>query len=230
MAKFTPGAMTGRISGSLGSTVFSHNRNGPYMRTRSVPVKATTNPATDAKARLATYSSAWAALTAAQQEAWRQFAQSVPVIDTLGQPQIMTGHQAYVGLNTRLQLAGDTALSLPPTGVGPTALTTLSLAADIGAGAFEITFAATPLGAGVRLWSRVAVVTSAGVQYIQNLLKLVDVSAAAQATGLDIQTEIEARFGTLQVGAVIHLLCSTFDGATGLLSAPLRTSAVVTTT
>jgi hypothetical protein len=74
------------------------------------------------------------------------------------------------------------------------------------------------------------VVDSAGINYVQNLRKLVKVSSKNQATGLDTQADIEARFGTLSVGQKVTIDAAAFDSTTGLLSTPLRVVGTVVST
>jgi len=230
MAKIRGGALVGEISGSIGSTVFSHNRGGAYIRNRSIPTTVTSAAALAAKAFLASASSAYASLTAAQKLSWQSWADNNPIFDSFGEKRILSGHQAYVQINRRILQAGDTQLADPPLGVAPDGLTTLTGTWDIGAGSFELAFAPTPLAANQRMWTQAAVVNSAGIKYVSNLLRLVEISSAAQATGYDIQAAIEARLGTLQVGQYVHVQLAVYDEDTGLLSRPIRTSGVVVTT
>lgn len=230
MAKFTPGPTVGAVSGSIGGTTYSRNRYGAYMRTRAKPVVSTTSEAMNAKGRLGAASEGWRALTDAQRLSWVTYAQTNPAIGSLGNQQILTGHAALVQLNTRLARAADSALSDPPVSSAPTALATLSATYDIGVGTSQINFTATPLGADDRLWVNYAVVDSVGINYIENLLKLCTVTAKAQATAYDYQSDVEARFGTLIVGQKLFIRAQVFDSVTGLLSAPLQTSGVIVST
>ena len=230
MAKFTPGPTVAAVSGSIGGTTYSRNRFGAYMRFRAIPVASGSQAALEAKNRLAVQSIAWQSQSVADRLAWQSWAQSHPVTDTLGNSQVLTGHQAFVALNCRIDKAGDTVIAVPPTAAPPDPLLTLSATWDIGAGDFAITFTATPLAATERLWIQAAVVSSPGVNYVTNLLKLVSVSALAQATGLDLESAIESRFGTLQVGDVVHLRIQVYESTTGLLSGARIVSGTVVST
>lgn len=230
MAKYTPGAAVGAISGAQGGIVFSHNRYGVYFRTRAIPTNPDTAYQQQVRGDLAACSQAWGALTAAQQEAWKTWAQVNPITDALGQQQVTTGHIAFIRCNQVLRQSADTAILVPPTVGAPGALTALSLTADIGAGDVELTTAPTPIAAGYRLWVRAAVITNPGRRYVSNLYKLVKCSDKAQATGLSIEADVIARFGTLQVGQILAVSVQVMDSATGLLSAPMIAVATVTTT
>lgn len=230
MAKFLAGPAASAISGSQGGTVYSRNRYGAYTRSRVVPVNPNSAAQQQARADLASQSTAWGALTSAQQLAWKTWAANNPIVDRLGQSQILAGNAAFIQLNSRLSRSGDTVLTSPPVTPAPNALTTLAFETDIGTADFELNFTPTPLAAGLRLWCLAAVVDSAGINYVTNLLRLTNIEAAATASPVDNQTNIEAVFGTLAAGMVVHQFVSVFDSATGLLSTPRRVSGTVTNT
>jgi len=230
MAKISPGPMAGAISGAMGGTVFSHNRYGAYIRTRAIPVNPDTEWQAQMKGILTQLTRSWSGLTDAGRAAWRTWTLSNPVTDGLGQKQVLTGHVAYIGINSRLLRAGDTVITVPPIAAAPTPLLTVTLTADIGLGGVTVAYTATPLGAGEKLWVVAALVDSVGVNYVRNLNKLVFISAAAAASPADIEAAVEERFGTMQVGEKLIVYASVFGSTTGLLSGPLRDDAVVVTT
>ncbi len=230
MAKFIPGAAVSEIRGKLGGIVFTRTRYGAIARQFVKPVVSTTEYATNAKARLGAATQAWQGLTGAQKLAWTEFAAGRPVIGALGEQQILTGHVAYVGIRTRMALAGVALLTDPPVGTPPLPLTSLTLTADIGAGDVEVAFTATPTGATEQLWIWACAVSSSGINYITNLLRYITTSPGATASPYVFQAPLEARIGALQVGMTMHVLVSVFDNATGLISAPLRDRVLVTTT
>ena len=227
MAKIILGPMVGAASGSVGATTFSHNRYGTYTRRRAIPVTSTTTPATNAKARFTTRSQAWQGLTAAQRLAWKEWALDHPITDTLGQQQTLQPNAAYIKLNGRLEAVGLSPITAPPVVAPPAGLLTLVADGDIGTGDVDLTYTATPLGATEYLNIRAAVVNSAGILYVENLLRQIGISAAAQASPFDYQTLIETRFGTLIVGQTIHVEVSIIDSATGLVSGALKDTVVV---
>ena len=230
MAKFTPGLAVGAVSGSTGGITWSRNRYGAYTRVRAVPVSPNTIYQQAIKAYFQAATQAWAALTDAQRQAWRNWALVNPVTDALGAKQALDGHAAYVQINTTLLRGGDSQIDEPPIGAPPTALETITPTFDIGAGDFEVAFTATPLGADDRLWVWAAVLGTGARKYYKNLLKLVQVSAKAQASPLDIESAVETRFGALAVGQTVVLEVQVQDSATGLLSTRLSaTGAVVST-
>jgi len=230
MALIRPGGLVGQISGRLGGDVFSHNRYGQYVRSGTNPVTSTTPYALAAKARMTTTSQGWQSLSAALKLAWNAWASTNPTINRLGESIHLTGHAAYVSINTRLLACAVAGITAPPIEPAPAPLLTLTLAADIGPGDFEFAYTATPLAAADYLWINACVLDSTGINYVANYLRLVGVSAAEQASPFDPQTLIEARFGSVAVDQIIVATVSVFDSLTGQLSAPLRCQATVVDT
>lgn len=230
MALFRAGIAVGQISGRVAGNIFSHNRGGPYIRNGTIPIASTTGPALNAKGILANKSQEWQGLTDTQRAAWREWANTHQLFNRIGRLITLSGQQAYVQINSRLAHAGVASISDPPIDTPPTGPGALTGSYDIGAGTFEIAWANTPLGANEALYTRVAVVSSSGINFVRNLLKLIDISSAAATSPLDLQTEIEARFGTLQVGQKLVYLVSVLDVTTGLISQPREDSGIIVST
>lgn len=213
------GAVVGEASGSLGSTVFSHNRYGAYCRNRAVPTKATSTFALAAKGILTAASKQWGQLTTAQRLAWQTWAQSNPIVDRLGDKRILSGQAAVTRLNSNTLNTSGNFITDPPATGSPSPIESITATYDIGAGAFALAFTPTPLAASEYLYVWAAVTNSPGVSYVENLYKLVFVGAAATASPVaTIQAAIEARFGTLQVGQQVFYKLQVVDGDTGLMS------------
>lgn len=230
MAKITPGPLAAAISGSIGGTVFSHNRGGPYVRLRSIPTNPSTEAQESVRAILSSQSQAWSDLDNEQRAAWTAWAGENPITDTLGSQVTLSGHMAFVQLNARIDLTDDTTLVVPPVLNAPLALDSLALSADIGAGDFEVAFTATPLITPVELWIEGAIVTSAGKAYVRNLFRFLQVSADGIGSPFNIEVSFTAKFGVPQVGQTAHVRVRTYNPETGLVSVPLTSSAVVVST
>lgn len=228
--KFMPGPFIGNASGSIGGNVFSRNRYGAYVRDRAIPVTSTTTEALNAKAIFTTQSQAWRSLTDGERLAWKEWALDNPITDALGQQQELAGNAAFIQINARLAAIGSPAITDPPVAAPPTGLTSIVQECDIGTADFDLTFLATPLGATEKLYIQAAVVNSAGINYVKNKLRLIGVSAAAQASPYDHQAQLESRFGTAVAGQTVHVLVSVVDTATGLLSGRLSERTLVTDT
>lgn len=231
MAKIRLGVMVGEASGSLGSTVFSHNRSGSYVRLRAVPTRSTSLAAETAKARLSAASKIWGTLTEAQRLAWETWAQTNPITDRLGDKRILSGHGCVTQLNINILTAGGTTIDVPPATGAPEGVSSITAAYDIGAGSFSLAYTPTPIGADNVVYVWCAVTNSPGVSYVSNLYKLVHVSDPNAASPVaTIQADIEARFGALAVGQQVFYRVQVVDSATGLVSASFPTNGVVIST
>jgi len=230
MAKILLGPMVGQISGSMGGSTFSHNRNGYYIRQRVKPVVVQTFNTGIQRNNFTTISKAWAALGANSKAAWENWAHNNPVTDRIGQSGILTGHQSFLRLGLTVLRNGGALPSGPPVAVAPTALLTVSLSADIGAGTVAIAFTPTPLGANQCIQVRAALMDGAGTSYVRNRYKLIYWGTDAVPSPLDIQSYVEARFGTMSVGQKLHVAVSVADVTTGLISGTRIASAMVVST
>ena len=227
MALFTPGPTVAAISGSIGGTTFARNRYGMYARNRSIPVVSTTPAALNAKARMATISQQFQSLTNPQKLAWQAWCTTNPGLNRLGQQIVLSANAAYVSLNTRLHYLGIASIVDPPLEPAPVALLTLLQTCDLGATTFDLAYTATPLAADDMLWITSCVTDSSGINWVQNLLRLIGVTAAAQASPFDHQTLLETRFGTLQEGQTVHTQVAVVDSANGQISPALSAKTLI---
>lgn len=96
-----------QASGSVGGLVYSHNRGGMYTRQRSIPVNPNSIRQQEVRAALTALVQAWdTILTQTQRDGWDLYGDNTPVLNTLGDPIILTGQQQYIRSNTpRIQAA-----------------------------------------------------------------------------------------------------------------------------
>jgi len=138
----------------------------------------------------------------------------------------MTGHQAFIKLTTRQRRSESATLTDPPTGARPAAVTSFTIAGDSTAGTVTATYSNLP--SGMKPWLYMTQVDSTGITYVENLLRLCAIGAADEASPWDVTTEFTDRFGTITEDNVIHAALFVYDSSTGLLSARLTDSAVIT--
>jgi hypothetical protein len=219
MAKIRP--IHGVMSGSIAGNTWGHNRGGQYVRQRRSPVNQNTARQSRTRSWLQRFSSDWRALSVANRAAWNEWAAIHPVLDALGESIQLSGHQAYVALNTRLREAGDSSIAAPPITGHPAGLDSLAIAAASGTGNITLTFTPTPIGAGIRLWVWAAAPVSPGRYPNRARARLQGITAANAATGVTVAS----RF-TLIAGLKLVCWVHTQD-ATGQVSAPLRAEATI---
>jgi hypothetical protein len=230
MAIMRPGPLAGQLSGRVGGVVFSRNRGGDYVRNGPSP----TNPQSDyqvaVRNALSVASSYWDDMDDAARQAWRGWAQVNPIQNRLGESIRLQGNASYVSLNARKAFMGHTLSAVTPARSAPTPLLTITPTFDIGAGAFQLAFTATPLLDEFKVWILGCVITNVGVEFVKNRLRHFYTSASAQASPCNIETAFNARFGVPTVGQKIVLLAGVFDNTYGMLSSMLRCDGLVVTT
>lgn len=229
MALFTPGPAVAAVSGSVGGTVFSHNKGGMYMRNRSIPTNPSTLAQQNTRARLATMSTAWQTLTDDQRQAWEEYGRQNPTPNALGNPTIKSGSNWHIALNSRILQASGTIITVPPVVAAPDAFTLVTQDGDIGAGDVDLTFAAA-LTAGNQIELFAAVTNSQGITYIKNQLRFITFSVVDQASPWANQSTLENTLGTLIVGQKLHIEAAQYDPANGLRSPFIRDDVIITTT
>ena len=104
-----------QISGKVAGNVFARNRYGDYMKSWKKP----TNPSTAAQQNIrnimAQMKDLWAALSAAQREAWETYATNTPVTNKLGDSVNLSGFNMFCRTNTALLYHGMSSESAAPT-------------------------------------------------------------------------------------------------------------------
>ena len=230
MALIRPGGLLGGLSGGIGGIVGSRNGAGDYIRARTKPTVSTTPYAMNQKALFAVASQSWQGLTAAQRQAWNEWAPQQTTFNRIGQAITQKGRVMYAGMYGRMVAAGLSPLTVPPIAPAPAPLSSIDFTADIGAGDFEITYAPATLPANTRIYYQACVNNSPAINYVENYLRFIGTSSSAAASPQDPQTLVEARFGTLVVGQYVTIMASTFSTVTGLISRPVRADAAVVTT
>ena len=209
-------------SGSHDGMTASRNRFGQYLRTRAIPV----NPATPfqlvQRARMSTNAAAWRSLTDAQRAGWLALGLQLLRTDSLGQTYDMNGFMAYCSVNNNNLDAGNAVVADAPAIVTPAAILTATI--TLTAAAMSIAYTATPLAAGVRLFSFISPQQSAGRKFNAQY-KLIAVSAAAAASPANVYAAYVARLGVPVVGSRIFFSLATYQA--GFIGAPFAVSQLV---
>jgi hypothetical protein len=226
MAKIKLGQAIAQASGSVGGTVFSHNRFGAYLRNRSIPVQPESTAQINRRNFFGAASANWATLSANARKAWLVWAQNNPIVDSLGDKRIMDGHQAYTMLSTRLRAIPWASPDTPPVLAAPTALLTCTAVISAAAQTIVFTFTPAPLIANNILVVMGAKAPTASVNYIKNLLRRLPTSDAGQATGWTM-SGADAILGTFTIGEVVTLRVAQLHLDNGLMSTFFQTRTTV---
>lgn len=96
MALLKLGPNIAGISGSIGGTTYARNRYGAYARQRTKPVNPNSERQMSVRTAMSACRAAWFnTLTAAQREGWALYANSVPMINKLGETINLSGYNQF---------------------------------------------------------------------------------------------------------------------------------------
>lgn len=160
-------------SGSRANVVASRNRFGQYYRTRAIPTQPRTAKQQDNRATFGNLATYWSqTLTDGQRILWRNWADTHPVVNSLGVTVVLTGLQAFISVNQFLQRLAQAIVATPPVGADfstplVTSLTVTATASvyslvhgAIASPANYLVFAGPPRKAGVTFESAYRIVTA----------------------------------------------------------------------
>lgn len=175
------------------------------------------------RASLQLYSVTWRSLSDALRTAWASYADAHPRTDSLGQTVVLSGFQAYIGINGALVASGQTAISAPPTdemvltpdftvGVGTAAGLNISIVQGV-IGAMVVVRTSPPVSPGVSFNGDYRIVAS--------------VAAEDDDDPILTAAVLTAKWGTLSAGMKFFIKTIRVD-ATGNVSAPFEKSIVLT--
>lgn len=194
------GALVTDGRGKIGGQVASKNRSGAYMRNKVTPSNPQTAAQSGVRARLASYSSAWRALTQAQRDAWNAAVASFSRTNVFGDIVNPTGKNLYTGLNQNLVNIGESAISVPPAVAAVEEPTISSVAFEDATVAADVTIELDSANSAQHYLVFASEQVSQGVGYFKNKYRQLAVHDGSSGTTIDITTEYEARFGTPVVG------------------------------
>jgi parallel beta-helix repeat protein len=221
--KILYGSTIGSASGSVAGNTYSRNRYGAYIRNRAKPILSNTVATINQKAVFSAVSRLWGGLTQAQQGAWKGWAANTPIIDRLGQSQILSPNVAFMRCNVSLVAFGVDSIVEPPTVPGPTSLIPTSVTITAGTPAFTVAYAESPLPDNIGLMLYAAVPGSAGIQYVENSLKHIGDVQPEATSPVNALSMFSSQFGAPVAGQRVFLDVYTIDTQTGLKGPRSRT-------
>lgn len=119
MVKILLGANVSAMSGKLGGVVYSHNRFGPYIRTKSTPVNPNTERQTTVRAIFSNLTTRFKdTLTETQRAGWDIWTKNSPMKNVFGNTYNLTAINAYVRTNSLRLLTGQAEIDDAPVSFG----------------------------------------------------------------------------------------------------------------
>ena len=119
MAAIRTGPIVADIRGKVGSSVFSRNSSGAFVRDVGTWTQPDTQAQLDARTVITDLSAAWGTtLTEAQRRAWRQYAAHHPRPNRWGQPTNTSGYNRFIRINA-YEYRDDQTIHYPNAPAGP---------------------------------------------------------------------------------------------------------------
>lgn len=222
MAKINFGAVATDARGKLKGVVYSKNRSGSYVRGKVTPVNPVSSYQQATRNTFSILSKNWShLLTAAQRQSWVNFANLFPINDIFGNSIVLTGLNAYLKINARLQEAGATLLTTAPADQYVMTPLVDTLVATV-AGSV-MTFKQETVADAVTTYAYLygAPAMPAGRNPQQSDYKLILVTAWAIAgvpVTENISAAFKARFGQWAIGQKISILAASLNSLNGALT------------
>jgi len=131
-----------QMSGSMAGNTFARNRYGNYVRSKTVPVNPNTTRQQVVRSIIADLVVEWSqTLTAAQRTAWNLYADSVEMLNKLGESIKLSGFNHFCRSNAAIVQAGLTYVAGGPTIFElPEADPTFAVAISAGSQQVSVTF------------------------------------------------------------------------------------------
>lgn len=203
MAKIKFGMMMTDASGKLGGQVFSKNRGGSYVRTKSTPVNRQSSAQMNVRGIFASISSRWSSLSESARESFNGFVGDYSRTDIFGDLRNPSGKALFQRLNQNALISGqaqiDVCVSPESVPFANLKQAELELADTI----FILEAEGNLTGAKVVVWATPSL--SLGTKFVKNRLRQLVVLDGNNNTGYDIYSAYIARFGVPVVGANVHV-------------------------
>lgn len=229
MAKVILGESVAAVSGSTGSTTWSHNRGGVYKRRRAIPVNPQTTDQQDVRDTLSSLAKAWASdLTQLQRDGWTAFATANPTTDVLGQALTLTGLQMYASVNSRLEAAVLPRIDTAPANTAVDSILTFDVTITVLGTVMTAAFTATPLAANMHLQIIATPQLSPGISFVKGKTRLIQTFAAATISPADFEAAWLAKFGSFPVATTkVVVFGRIINDLNGAISQELRDDVIV---
>lgn len=229
MASIRLGAVVSEIAGSLDGVVYSHNRNGRYVRARVKPTNPRSVKQTVVRGGFASLSQQWRTLTAAQRTAWASLGAQMTQTNRLGEATTLTGNQAFISINQLKLTAGQaTVTAAPVLDAAPTII--LGAIVTTVAAAGTLTIASTTVlatGQTMRVYAT-GPLSQGRTFFRRSQYKLMQTVTAPFVSPIDMKAAWVATYGAIGtpiVGAKISILITPVS-ANGIEGTPTRIDSI----
>jgi hypothetical protein len=187
-------------SGSVNWRTASRNRNGQYIRNRSIPVQPRSTAQLAIRGYLIDAAQFWRTLSDGDRLGWKTYGSLHPKTDSLGQSNAPTGEQVFVGTNAVRALLGQEFVKTAPGLIDFSSFSEGIITSEDNT--VVISDYTTPTGGSIMVYA--AKPTSPGRSFFGAPLFLLATAIDATAP-LDITAQLIGRWGTPADGSKIQI-------------------------
>lgn len=217
--------------GSISGNTYSRSKFGATIRAKTTPINVVNALTSQYRANLQSVSGMWGkTLTEPQRQAWNAFALLNPQTNVFGQISYLSGAQWFTRCAINNTNQGVSISVTPP--VSGTIAAPISISAVATAdpgGTLVMTWVNPALGLTDKIVFWTTPNISPGISYANNKLRATSYQTATSAS-TDIQADWHIRFKGIPLlqGQKIGILAFNIDGNTGVTSAGIFTSCIIT--
>ena len=202
MAKIKFGAMMVDASGKLGGQVFSKNRGGAYIRTKSTPLNPQTRSQMFVRGIFASISTAWSGLPEASRLSFNNLVSSYARTDIFGDLRNPSGKNLFQRLNQNLEISGQPQITNCEQPSEVPFANIVSVTLSEGASEINVLTNGDTTGSKVVVWGTPPL--SAGTSFVKNKLRQIAVLNGGLAIDQNVYNEYVSKFGTFEDSSNIY--------------------------
>lgn len=187
MAQILTTGIVADIRGKLKGTVFSRNRAGNYIRSKTTPLNPQSAAQQAVRGQFGSISQAWRNLTQSQRNSWNAAVDNFAEANRFGEVIRLSGSQLHQRLNLNLLLIGQSMINEPPLPVEVPYISNLDPDFERLEDPFEFVASVNftindnvdqPIPAGFSAILKATPPMSPGINYYKNLLKRIPAQIA----------------------------------------------------
>jgi len=224
MAQVKFGTIVTEIRGKSGGNVFSRAQGGSYMKNKSTPMNPQTPLQSIVRGWMTLFAGLFKSLGQTVIDAWNEAAVNFPKVNVFGDSYTVSGIALFTELNINLRKIGVASITTPPM---PGVVHQVTLEEVLAApGQLELAIDFAIPNSQIAL-VRATPMLSAGIRNYKKYLRDLTTFDSASGTAIDILTEYQDKFGTLEQGTLIGIEIVCINKTTGQSGAGAKNYAIV---
>jgi len=117
MARIKLSALVSSLNGPLNGSAIHTSKGSTFVRNKAYPKKSNSQARLSHLNSFSSIKSSWNALSSSDRSGWEKIAQTFPIFDKNGDPQILTGYAYFLRVNLKLLAFGNQPVQSPTSGL-----------------------------------------------------------------------------------------------------------------